>query len=119
LQDAGTELLVLAGFMRVIKAPLLDAFAGRIINIHPSLLPKYKGIRAWQQALDAGESETGCTVHWVDASLDGGPVIAQKSVPILEDDTEESLHARIQQQEHMLLTEVVREIAEQRPFGSR
>jgi phosphoribosylglycinamide formyltransferase-1 len=111
LLDSGARLIVLAGYMRVVKTPLLDAFPGRIINIHPSLLPAFKGLAAWKQALDAGVTETGCTVHWVDASLDGGPIIAQERVPVLPTDTPESLHARIQQAEHRLLPRVLRDLA--------
>lgn len=111
LQNSGARLIVLAGYMRVLKAPLLEAFPGRILNIHPSLLPAFKGLAAWKQALDAGVSETGCTVHWVDATLDGGPIIAQERVPILPGDTPESLHARIQEAEHRLLPRVLRDLA--------
>lgn len=111
LLDSGARLVVLAGYMRVVKSPLLDAFPGRILNIHPSLLPAFKGLAAWKQALDAGVPETGCTVHWVDASLDGGPIIAQERVPVLPGDTAESLHARIQQAEHRLLPRVLRGLA--------
>ncbi|MCX7869609.1 MAG: phosphoribosylglycinamide formyltransferase, partial [Terrimicrobiaceae bacterium] len=101
LLSAGCELLVLAGWMRMVKAPLLEAFPRRIINIHPSLLPKFPGLEAWRQALEAGESETGCTVHWVDEGMDTGEVIAQARVPILPGDTPATLHARIQQAEHL------------------
>ena len=107
LRAAGVDLVVLAGFMRVLKAPLLDAFPQRIINIHPSLLPAYKGLEAWRQALDDGVRETGCTVHLVNAEIDGGEVLAQARVPVLDGDTAESLHARIQQQEHSLLPETL------------
>ncbi|MGZ8967533.1 MAG: methionyl-tRNA formyltransferase, partial [Gallionella sp.] len=87
LQDAGVEMVVLAGFMRVLKAPTLTAFTHRIVNIHPSLLPKFPGLEAWKQALAAGESVTGCTVHYVDAGVDSGEIIAQREVPILPNDT--------------------------------
>lgn len=107
LKEAGVELVVLAGYMRMIKAPLLEAFPQRIINIHPSLLPQFPGLAAWEQALTAGVPETGCTVHWVDAGMDTGPIIAQRSVPVLPDDTAETLHARIQEQEHKLYPEVI------------
>src|SRR2546426_12099032 len=96
LRDAGVELVILAGFMRVLKAPMLEAFPRRILNIHPSLLPKYPGLEAWKQALVAGEKMTGCTVHYVDAGVDSGDILAQREVPILPDDTPDSLHARIQ-----------------------
>jgi phosphoribosylglycinamide formyltransferase-1 len=108
LQEAGVDLVVLAGFMRVLKAPMLDAFPGRIINLHPSLLPKYPGVEAWAQALAAGEKMTGCTVHYVDAGIDSGEIIAQRTVPILPNDTAESLHARIQVAERELYPEVIR-----------
>src|SRR5690606_22763538 len=83
LREAGAELIVLAGYMRIIKEPLLNSYAHRIVNIHPSLLPRFPGLEAWTQALVAGVPETGCTVHWVDAGTDTGPVIAQRSIPVL------------------------------------
>jgi len=107
LQDAGVELVVLAGFMRVLKEPMLTAFPERIINIHPSLLPKFPGIESWKQALSAGEKITGCSVHYVDAGIDSGEIIAQRKVPVLPDDTPESLHARIQVAERALYPEVI------------
>lgn len=107
LQDVHVELVVLAGFMRILKAPMLEAFPQRIINIHPSLLPKFPGLEAWNQALLAGEKVTGCTVHYVDASIDGGGIIAQQDVPILPNDTAESLHARIQIAEHKIYSEAI------------
>jgi phosphoribosylglycinamide formyltransferase 1 len=109
--DADVNLLVLAGFMRIVKEPLLKAFEGRIINIHPSLLPKFPGLEAWRQALEAGESTTGCTVHYVDRGIDTGSILAQKSVPILPTDTAEVLHQRIQEAEYLLLPEVIRELS--------
>jgi phosphoribosylglycinamide formyltransferase-1 len=114
LKEAGCELIVLAGYMRLIKEPLLDAFPGQIINIHPSLLPAFPGLEAWKQALAAGVPETGCTVHWVDRGMDTGPIIAQRRVPVLPGDTPESLHARIQVAEHEVYPEVVRKIAERK-----
>jgi phosphoribosylglycinamide formyltransferase-1 len=111
LQEAGVELVVLAGFMRVLKEPLLKAFPKSIINIHPSLLPKYKGLEAWKQVLEAGEEVTGCTVHYVEAAVDAGHILGQRKVEIRPDDTPASLHARIQEAEHDLLPEVVRQIA--------
>jgi phosphoribosylglycinamide formyltransferase-1 len=111
LRDADVDLVVLAGFMRVLKQVMLDAFAGRIINIHPSLLPKFPGLEAWTQALNAQETVTGCTVHYVDAGVDTGPILAQRTVPILPDDTPGRLHARIQAAEHALLPAVIAEIA--------
>jgi phosphoribosylglycinamide formyltransferase-1 len=107
LHDAGVELVVLAGFMRVLKEPMLAAFPRHIINIHPSLLPKFPGIESWKQALEAGEKITGCSVHYVDAGIDSGDVIAQRIVPVLPGDTAESLHARIQIAEHALYPEVI------------
>ncbi len=111
LREADVELVVLAGYMRVVKAPLLDAFPRRIINIHPSLLPKYPGLEAWKQALEAGETVTGCTVHYVNAAIDAGEILGQDRVPIDLGDTPESLHARIQVAEHRLLPAVLASIA--------
>jgi phosphoribosylglycinamide formyltransferase-1 len=112
LRDADAELIVLAGYMRVVKAPLLDAFPQRIINIHPSLLPKYPGLEAWKRALEAGETVTGCTVHYVNAAIDAGEILGQETVSIDPGDTPESLHARIQVVEHRLLPAVIASIAE-------
>jgi phosphoribosylglycinamide formyltransferase-1 len=108
LKDAGVDLVCLAGFLRLVKRPLLDAFPQRVLNIHPSLLPAFPGLESWKQALDAGASESGCTVHFVDEGMDTGPVILQESVPILPGDTAESLHARIQVVEHRLYPEAIR-----------
>jgi len=107
LRDAGVELVVLAGFMRVLHEPMLTAFPRRVINIHPSLLPKFAGLEAWKQALVAGETVTGCTVHYVDQRIDHGQILAQKEVGILPNDTAESLHARIQVAEHELYAAVI------------
>ena len=107
LQEARVELVALAGFMRVLKAPMLEAFPRKIINIHPSLLPKFPGREAWAQALGAGEKVTGCTVHLVDAGVDTGEIIAQRVVQILPNDTPETLHARIQAAEHELYPAVI------------
>ena len=107
LRSAGVDLVVLAGYMRMLKAPMLEAFPRRIINIHPSLLPKFPGLEAWRRALEAGETVTGCTVHFVDEGMDSGEVIAQAEVPILPGDTPESLHARIQEAEHQLYPECI------------
>jgi len=107
LRTAGVELVVLAGFMRVLHEPMLKAFARRIINIHPSLLPKFQGLEAWKQALIAGESMTGCTVHYVDEQVDHGQILGQKEVKILPNDTAETLHARIQVVEHELYSAVI------------
>lgn len=111
LKNASVDLVVLAGYMRMIKAPMLEAFPRRIINIHPSLLPKFPGLESWKQALVAGEKTTGCTVHYVDSGMDTGDVIAQAEVPVLPDDTAETLHARIQVQEHRIYPEVIARFA--------
>ena len=111
LRDAGVELVVLAGYMRMIKSPLLDAFPGQIINIHPSLLPAFPGLEAWKQAVEAKATRSGCTVHFVDSGMDTGAVIAQTEVPVFADDTAAALHARIQVEEHRLYPEVLREMA--------
>ena len=109
LRDAGAELVVLAGFMRVLKSPMLEAFPRRILNIHPALLPKFPGLEAWKQALAASEKVTGCTVHYVDEEIDHGDIIAQREVPILPNDTPETLHARIQIAEHELYPAAIAE----------
>ena len=111
LQEAKVDFVVLAGFMRVIKQPLLRAFPGRILNIHPSLLPAFRGLEAWRQALEAGVPEAGCTVHLVDEGVDTGKILGQSRVPVLPSDTAESLHARIQVAEHELYPRMVREFA--------
>ena len=112
LRGAAVELVVLAGFMRVLKAPTLDAFPHRILNIHPSLLPKFPGLEAWKQALAAGEKVAGCTVHYVDVGVDSGEIIAQRAVPILPNDTPETLHARIQIAERALYPKVIAQFCE-------
>ena len=109
LRNSGVELVVLAGFMRVLHESMLKAFPRRIINIHPSLLPKFPGLEAWKQALVAGETVTGCTVHHVDEQIDHGQILAQKEIRILPNDTAESLHARIQVVEHELYPAVIAE----------
>ena len=110
LKEAEVEVVVLAGFMRVLKEQMLIAFPRRIVNIHPSLLPKFPGLEAWKQALAAGEKVTGVTVHYVDEQVDHGDVIAQHEVPVLRDDTPESLHARIQEVEHELYPEALKQV---------
>jgi len=107
LQRAGVELVVLAGFMRIIKDDFLRAFPNRIMNIHPSLLPVFRGLEAWRQALEYGVRFTGCTVHFLDTGTDTGPIIMQAVVPVREDDTPETLHQRIQVEEHRLYPEAV------------
>ncbi|GAA5482782.1 phosphoribosylglycinamide formyltransferase [Haloferula sargassicola] len=114
LKAAGCDLVCLAGFMRLVKQPLLDAFPDRILNIHPALLPAFPGVAAWKQAVEAGATESGCTVHYVDAGMDTGPVILQAKVPVLPDDTPESLHARIQVEEHRLYPEAIRLLQSER-----
>jgi phosphoribosylglycinamide formyltransferase 1 len=111
LRSSGVQLVVLAGYMRMLKAPTLDAFPRHIINIHPSLLPKFPGLEAWRQALAAGETITGCTVHFVDEGMDSGDIIAQAEVPVVSGDTPETLHARIQRAEHRLYPQVVGKFA--------
>ena len=101
------DLIVMAGWMRVVSKKFCEAFAGRIINLHPSLLPKYKGLNAVEQALESGDDETGATVHFVTEELDSGAIIKQQEVPILPGDTVESLQRAIQQAEHTLLPLVI------------
>ena len=101
------DMIVMAGWMKIVSKKFCDEFAGRIINLHPSLLPKYKGLHAVEQALKAGEEETGCTVHFVNEFLDSGAIIKQQVVPILPGDTVESLTRAIQQAEHHLLPSVI------------
>ncbi|MCC6819823.1 MAG: phosphoribosylglycinamide formyltransferase [Verrucomicrobia subdivision 3 bacterium] len=111
LQSAQVDLIVLAGFMRVLKGDFLRAFEGRIVNVHPSLLPSFPGLEAWKQALDQGVKVTGCTVHFVDAGVDSGAIIGQQTVPVLDDDTAATLHARIHAAEHALYPKCVAAIA--------
>ncbi|MGN0853078.1 MAG: phosphoribosylglycinamide formyltransferase [Kiritimatiellia bacterium] len=111
LTDAGCDTVVLAGFMRIVKAKLLAAFPQRVLNVHPALLPAFPGVHSWTQALDYGCKVAGVTVHFVDAGTDSGPIIVQRCVPVLEDDTPETLHARIQEQEHLAFPEALRLLA--------
>ena len=111
LREARVDLIALAGFMRVLKGEFLRAFEGRIVNIHPSLLPSFPGLEAWKQALDHGVKATGCTVHFVDAGVDAGPIIGQQTVPVLDNDTPETLHQRIHAAEHELYPKCVAAIA--------
>jgi phosphoribosylglycinamide formyltransferase-1 len=111
LQEAKVDLIVLAGFMRVLKGDFLRAFEGRIVNVHPSLLPSFPGLEAWKQALDYGVKATGCTVHFVDAGVDSGAIIGQQTVPVLDADTAATLHARIHAAEHELYPKCVAAIA--------
>jgi phosphoribosylglycinamide formyltransferase-1 len=111
LQKARVDLVVLAGFMRVLKGDFLRAFEGRIVNIHPSLLPCFPGLQSWKQALDHGVKVAGCTVHFVDAGVDSGAIIGQQAVPVRDDDTPESLHQRIHAAEHELFPKCVAALA--------
>jgi phosphoribosylglycinamide formyltransferase-1 len=114
LTEAGVELVVLAGFMRILTAEFVQAFAGRMINIHPALLPAFPGLHPHRQALDHGVKVSGVTIHFVEEGTDSGPIIAQSVVPVLDDDDEQSLSRRIFAEEHRLLPAVVRAIAEGR-----
>ena len=107
LRGAGVDTVVLAGFMRIVKPGLLAAFPNRVLNIHPALLPAFPGVHSWKQALDYGCKVAGVTVHFVDGGTDTGPIIVQKAVPVLEDDTPETLHARIQVEEHKAFPEAL------------
>ena len=107
LQARRIDLVCLAGYMRVLSREFIDAYRGRILNIHPSLLPSFPGLDAQQQALDHAATSSGCTVHFVDETLDGGPIVAQRAVPVYEGDTAESLSARILIEEHKLYPEAV------------
>ncbi|QEP44648.1 phosphoribosylglycinamide formyltransferase [Ectothiorhodospiraceae bacterium BW-2] len=101
------DLVILAGFMRILTAKLVNHYLGRMVNIHPSLLPKYRGLNTHQRALEAGDSEAGCTVHFVTPALDAGPIIAQARVDIYQEDTPQSVAARVLAQEHQLFPQVV------------
>ena len=107
LRSHQVDFVCLAGYMRVLSAYFLEEFRDRILNIHPSLLPAFPGLNAQLQAIEHGVKFTGCTVHFVDETLDGGPIIAQRAIPVYEHDTEESLSARILEQEHQLYPEAV------------
>lgn len=111
LQAADVDLVVLAGFMRILKGDFLRAFPQRVVNIHPSLLPAFPGLEAWRQALDYGVKVTGCTVHFVDQGIDSGAIIAQDTVPVLDGDTAETLHGRIQQAERRLYPAAIAALA--------
>ena len=107
LREREVDLVCLAGYMRLLSPCFINAFRGRILNIHPSLLPAFPGLDAQRQALEQGAKISGCTVHFVDETLDGGPIIVQRAVPVLEGDTVETLSARILEQEHQLYVEAV------------
>jgi phosphoribosylglycinamide formyltransferase-1 len=111
LQSARVDLVALAGFMRILKGDFLRAFAQRVVNIHPSLLPSFPGLEAWKQALDYGVKVTGCTVHVVDQGVDTGPILAQQTVPVLPGDTPATLHARIQEAERALYPATIAALA--------
>ena len=111
VDSAQPDLIVLAGFMRILTPSFIAAYEGRMLNIHPSLLPKYKGLHTHQRALDAGEAEAGCTVHEVTPELDDGPILGQARVPVLPGDTADSLAARVLVQEHKLYPLVLRRFA--------
>lgn len=108
LREAGAEFVCLAGFMRILTEGFVNAWEGRMINIHPSLLPKFKGVDTHARAIEAGESEHGCTVHWVTPGMDEGPTIAQARVPVLPGDTPETLAARVLVEEHLLYPEALK-----------
>ncbi|MDP6491100.1 MAG: phosphoribosylglycinamide formyltransferase [Kiritimatiellia bacterium] len=114
LKDYGAECVVLAGFMRIVKPAMLAAFPHRVLNIHPALLPAFPGVASWKQALDYGTRVAGCTVHFVDEGTDTGPIIVQRCVPVEPDDTAETLHARIQVEEHKAYPEALRLLAADR-----
>ena len=111
LEEARVDLVVLAGFMRILKGDFMRTFEGRVVNVHPSLLPSFPGLEAWRQALEHGVKVTGATVHFVDQGVDSGPIIAQETVRVLEDDTPERLRTRIQEVEHRLYPAAIGAIA--------
>ena len=110
LRAAQVDLVILAGYMRLLSPAFIDAFPQQILNIHPSLLPAFPGLDAQRQALEYGVKVTGCTVHFVDEHLDHGPIIVQRTVPVLANDTEETLSARILEQEHIAYSEAIQKI---------
>ena len=114
MQEAGAEYVVMAGYMRKLTPVMLDAFPDRVLNLHPALLPSFKGAHAIQDAWDAGVKVTGVTVHFANEDYDKGPIVAQRAVPVLETDDIESLEARIHEAEHVLYPEVLRLLAEGR-----
>lgn len=109
-----TDVIALAGFLRIVKKKLLSAYPNRILNIHPALLPAFPGIESWKQTMHYGAKVAGCTVHFIDEGTDTGPIVIQKCVPILEADTPDKLHARIQEQEHIAYPEALQLLAEGR-----
>ena len=117
LEEARVDLVVLAGFMRILKGDFMRTFEGRVVNVHPSLLPSFPGLEAWRQALEHGVKVTGATVHFVDQGVDSGPIIAQETVRVLEDDTPERLRTRIQEVEHRLYPAAIEAIARGKVAG--
>lgn len=111
IDTSKADLICLAGYMRILSADFTKAYEGRLINIHPSLLPKYKGLDTHQRALDAGDKQHGCTVHFVNSEMDGGEIIAQAKVPVLENDTAEKLSDRVLIEEHKLYSNVIADLA--------
>ena len=110
-QAQHVDVVVLAGYMRVVKPKLLAAFPNRVLNIHPAILPSFPGIAGWKQALDYGAKVAGCTVHFVNAGIDSGPIIVQRVVDVMDNDSPETLHARIQVEEHIAYPEAIRLLA--------
>ncbi|RAM51011.1 MAG: phosphoribosylglycinamide formyltransferase [Hapalosiphonaceae cyanobacterium JJU2] len=119
LQQYDVEWVIMAGWMRLVTQVLIDAFQNKIINIHPSLLPSFKGSRAIEQAITTGVKITGCTVHLVCLEMDSGPILMQAAVPVLADDTPETLHARIQVQEHKILPQAIALAAQQAQIAAK
>lgn len=113
INASGADLICLAGYMRILSSDFTDTYDGRLINIHPSLLPKFKGLNTHQRAIAAGEKEHGCTVHYVNSQMDGGKIISQAVIPVLEDDTADTLASRVLIEEHKLYQEVIRNLAKQ------
>jgi phosphoribosylglycinamide formyltransferase-1 len=111
LKENKVDYVILAGFMRMVKSKLLEAFPMKVVNIHPALLPAFPGLESWKQALNYGAKLAGCTIHFVDAGMDSGPIIAQAAVHVMSDDTPETLHARIQEQEHIWFPKVINMLA--------
>ncbi|MCB1531870.1 MAG: phosphoribosylglycinamide formyltransferase [Alphaproteobacteria bacterium] len=114
ISDYDVNLICLAGFMRILSADFIAKWPNKIINIHPSLLPKHKGLDTHQRALEAGDTQSGCTVHYVVPEMDSGPIIVQKSVPILDGDTPDTLAARVLEQEHIAYPEAIKLVAQKR-----
>ena len=112
LKKRGVDLVILAGFMRVVGKALTDRYRNKIMNIHPALLPSFPGLHGQKQAVDHGVKISGCTVHFVDEGLDSGPIILQAAVPVLDGDTEESLSARILEQEHQIYSKAIQRVLE-------